>query len=140
MFHTFFMLLCYYCFPYNLMVMCRSCRYLPSCMQAMSIFIYLLCIPVYGYLIVIKADARLNTESASCRSAGRTYSKRGPEYFGSIWQAFVIALLTMRPHHIQTHPLVIASPVYSEPLFRHQNLYINDGLQSLKRHGAWTGP
>ena len=56
------------------------------------------------------------------------------------WQAFVIALSTMRPHLIQTHPLVIAGPVHAEPLFRHQNLYINDGLQSLKRHGAWTGP
>ena len=63
---------------------------------------------------------------------GQDIPKARSEAFGSIRQAFVIALLTMRPLHIQTHPVVIASPVYAEPLFRHQNLYINNDLQSLK--------
>lgn len=92
----------------------------------------------YGYLIAVKEDMCIKLSAGFSPERGRAYAKRGPGLRIRFGKPLLSHSQTMRPHFIQTHPVVIASPLYREPLFSYRNLNIFSDRQSNNMLCPWN--
>lgn len=92
----------------------------------------------YGYLIAVKEDMCIKLSAGFSPERGRAYAKRGPGLRIRFGKPLLSHSQTMQPHFIQTHPVVIASPLYREPLFSCRNLNIFSDRQSNNMLCPWN--